>query len=303
MEEEKKVGTVAEYLANGKTESEYWTDVVTGKIITKNDYDKLQEEKENEEGNDKKAIIYYVCRNRDCNNLMQSQEEIEEKYINIIKEDLSKTRCPKCGEKGFKLITKEDHDKQEKLNKNKLKKDKEKELNHNRLLKRADKAIIFIEREREKLFDDLSNKLKNGDITPQRFISLFYNCNYLIMKSAKRNYDIPNFDWNENKKTIMKMADEVIRIYEIQESEDEILLSYDVRKDEIYKVYEENYIEGNEEAFNEYKQATRLNDYMKSIEEKASKKYVTRQQIRSDIKQDKLDNDFSKMLKEYVKNL
>ena len=306
MDEEKKVSSVAQYLENGKTESEYWTDVVIGKIITQDTYDELQEEKENkqkEDDSNNKNIIYYVCTNKDCNYLMQSKEEIPKKYLDEVKEDLAKTRCPKCGKTGFKLITKEEYDKQEKINNEKLKKLKKEELDHNRLLKRADKALIYMEREREKLFDDLSNKLKNGDITPQRFISLFYNCNYVIMKNTQRNYKIPNFDWNEHRKTIMKMADEVVRLYDIKESEDEILAGYDRTQDEIFKVYEENYIEGNEEAFIEYKQATKLNDYMKFLEEKASKKYVNRQENRSKIKQKKLENEFELDLKKYVKNL
>ena len=304
MDEEKKVSSVSQYLENGKTESDYWIDVVTGRIITKEAYEKVQEEKdkkEKEENN--KAIIYYICTNKDCNYLMQSKEAIPEKYLDDVKEDLVKTRCPKCGKTGFKLITKEEYDKQEKINKTKIKQAKKEELDHNRLLKRVDKAIIFIEREREKLFDDLSSKLKNKDITPQRFISLFYNCNHLILIRAQKNYNIPNFDWNEHRKTIMKMADEVIRIYNIKETEDEILAGYDRNQDEIFKVYEENYVEDNEEAFIEYKQSARLNDYMKSLEEKASKKYVKRQENKVKIKQDRLDNDFGKMLKEYVKKL
>ena len=160
-----------------------------------------------------------------------------------------------------------------------------------------------MEKERENLFEDLVTKLKNGDITPKRFISLFYHCNYLIMKNTQRMYKIPNFDWNEHRKTIMKMADEVIKLYKIKESEDEIILSYDYRQDEIYKVYEENYVEGNEEAFIEYKQSTKLNDYMKKLEEKASNKYLDKQEVKSKKIQKKLENEFELDLKKYVNDL
>ena len=63
-ENSSKVSSVSQYIEQGKTESEYWTDIVTGKIISKEKYDEIkeQEKKEAEDKQEEKSeIIYYIC--------------------------------------------------------------------------------------------------------------------------------------------------------------------------------------------------------------------------------------------------
>lgn len=288
-----------------ETYSEYYTYIIEHPESRPKTDDEIEEEKRKKEEEldaESATIVYYRCNNKNCNNLMQSKEAIPNSQIGVVKDALKEMRCTKCGSKGFTVISKEEHDKQLVLNKKALKEEKEKARQDKKLDIRSNKALIYIEIETEKLFKDLSDKLQNGDISPERFVALFYNCNFLILKSASRKFDIPNFDWQEHKKTIKDMSEEVLRLYKVQKSEEEILLSYDIKADEIYDVYEENYIEGNEEAFIEYKQSKRLNDYMRKLEEKNSNRYLNRQEGKSERIQDKLEYKFENALKANVKD-
>lgn len=302
MEEEKK-DQISE--DDFDTISEYYTHMVTHPEDVPKTDDEIAEEKRKKEEElelSEAEVVYYRCNNKNCNNLMKSKEPIPKSELGVVKDAIKTMRCTKCGGKGFSLITKAEYEKQEVLNKKALKEEKEKIREGKKFDIRADKAVIYIELEREKLFEDLTDKLKNGDITPERFVSLFYNCNFLILKCASRKFNIPNFDWSEYKKTIRSMSNEVLKLFSIQKTEEELLLEYDIKDDEIYEVYEENYIEDNEEAFIEYKQTKRLNDYMRKIEEKNSKNYLDKMEDKIERNEKTLENQFEKELKANIQD-
>ncbi len=251
----------------------------------------------------RKAILYYKCNNPKCSNVMKTNEEIHEMYIEQIKEALDTAICDKCGHVGFSFINEDEYIKIDKENKKQLKAEDLKKKNK---VKNITYAIKYINLEREKLFKDLLDKLVDGQITPERFVAVFYHATYRLTQSAVRRYEIPNFDWSEQRKLIKTMTDAVLDRYEIKKEHDEIIEQYDIKNDELYKVYEEHYEKDpdeHDEIFAEYKRETRLNDYIKKISEKHADIENKRAEYRMDKKYERAEDKFTKNLKAQVKKL
>ncbi|MEG2348531.1 MAG: hypothetical protein RSB67_02655 [Clostridia bacterium] len=247
-------------------------------------------------------IFFYECPNPKCGYIIKVSKNVLEEDKNTLEELENNIECPKCGKKGFKKLSKE-----------KIKEIKEKEnkkVEENNLKKRQDlhdkkvdvakDVVKYIVKERKNLFEDLKTKLLSDQISPQRFISLFYNISCDIMTSRKKEY-LPDFAGE--RKTILAMGHDVLDLYNIKEDQEEIIDSYDIQKDEIYEVYHQKYIEGDNTTYNEYIGETRLNNYMKKLEEKNMAKQESRCSNSSKKYQKNLELNFKKSLNDGIKKI
>lgn len=246
--------------------------------------------------------LYYRCPNPKCGYVVKIPRKVIDENPEAISEIENNLDCPECGQKGFKKLS--DEETREYLIKKKRAEEKKVRDEASKL--RAQKVgvakdvVKYIETERKKLFEDLKEKLLSGQITPKRFIALFYSISCDIMVSRKKEY-LP--DWASERKIILAMGQDIIDLYGIQEEQEEIIAEYDVNADKIYEVYHEKYIEGDELAYNEYIGESRLNDYMRKIEERNKKRVERASEKQSDKVQAKLEMDFKKSLNDGIKKI
>lgn len=250
----------------------------------------------------KEPDLYYKCPNPKCGFVVKVPRKVIEENTEAIEEIENNLDCPKCGKKGFKKLSEEEIKKyllaKKKEEQEEIKKEQEKVREQK--VGVAKDVVKYIETERKKLFDDLKSKLMSNQITPKRFIALFYNISCDIMLSRKKEY-LP--DWLAERKTILRMAQDVIELYDIKEEQEEIIASYDVNEDAIYEVYHQKYIEGDELAYNEYIGESRLNDYMRKLEEKNKARVEKVAEKSSDKIQHKLEMNFKKSLNDGIRKI
>ncbi|MEG1008527.1 MAG: hypothetical protein RSE41_07175 [Clostridia bacterium] len=265
-----------------KTRNDFKTDTEWYRYLATN------EEKE-EVKNTEIIDVYYTCVN--CN--FVKAIKVESSYIDDIVSQLKTGICPKCKHKGFKLIDAKEYKRIVKLNKSNKSNDKEK------IYQNAVYAKNYILDEREKVFKDLTNKLKNKKISPERFVSLFYNICFDIMKRAAKNFNVPSFDWLSERKYILDMGQEVIELYNIKESQEDLLKNYDKEADEIYLEYRNVY----EYERDEYKQDLRENRLNKKNYQRIGNKNILRETRLNDRAITKKEKSFKKELEKDVNRL
>ena len=67
------------------------------------------EEKDEEEiETESEVTIYYVCKNPKCDFIKKQTVSITPSQLDEIKSVLPKGKCPNCGTKGFKMLSKEE---------------------------------------------------------------------------------------------------------------------------------------------------------------------------------------------------
>lgn len=285
-------------------------------------YDLTHPEEEEEKSSfeeESEVTIYYVCKNPKCDFIEKQTVSITPSDLDEIVQALSKAKCPKCETSGFKLLNKEEYEKElkriEKLKKfNKIDEEKEfKKEATSEAKKILEKALDEI----KDLYEDLRYKLENKEITPKCFVTLFYNISFDIMnsvnKSYRKNYYAGLIDLKSERNTILGMGQIVLDLYDIEEEQIDIIENYDKEADVnyqvIYNVYNSKYeLEINEE-FDDYKRETRLDNYIadikrkRKLEEKALNKVMDKSKKRAEKLQDNEENSFAKSLSEYVNKI
>lgn len=244
--------------------------------------------------------VHFECPNEKCNYLITVQEEyLEEESF---QEQINEIRCPKCNSTGFKKVSDEKEieiQKKELEEKKKELKEKDK-LEKIEMKEKANKVVEYIAKERKKAFDDLSKKLMNKEITPKRFVALFYNISYDIMVSRKKEYQP---DFLSERKTILKMGQTVLDLYNLKEEQEEIIEEYDIKQDEIYEVYNAKYIHKNDLLYQEYIAENKYLDYKRKRQEKLNKVKENYEKKETNRKIEGYEKTFKKRLKENIKKI
>lgn len=235
---------------NEKTVSEMWTEKLISETLEEMRVD-LEDQKDKEE-----SYEYGIFECLNCGEIIDENITKPDKKLKYSE----RLKCPKCSRKKFKKITKE---KKEQILR-KRKKDQES-------LKK-DEAKTFSDdmtNDIKNLFDDLEVKLKNKEITPERFVALFYNISSKIMsyydKAYRKKYYASFIDWPSERKNILEMGNTVLDLYDVKEQQEKIIKQYEVEKDEIYSAYMSKYEYGMEDDFKEYKDKATLVEYIKDI--------------------------------------
>lgn len=234
---------------NRKTDSELWTEKLIAETLEEiaNAKDEEKEEKQDEYG-------IFECLN--CGEIIDENITKPNKKLKYSE----RLKCPKCGRRKFKKITKE---KKEQI----IRKRKKAEENEKKEM--AASFADDMQDDIKDLFDDLENKLKNKEITPERFVALFYNISCKIISYYDKAYRKQNFasfvDWPHEQKLIYEMGQTVLDLYELKEDQEKIIDSYETEKDEVYRAYLSKYEYGQDEEFKEYKDNATLGAYIKSI--------------------------------------
>jgi predicted nucleic acid-binding Zn-ribbon protein len=285
-------------------------------------------------------IVHFECINPKCNYIVEVKKDLLEDAEFKKKSSevtLIEVTCPKCSGFGFKQVSEEKEleiekkikeaeleIKKEKIKEAELEKKKKEAKKHEEYIEKADEVVEYIIKEEKKVFEDLSKKLMNKEITPQRFIALFYNISCKIIASRKKEY-LP--DWFSERKKILDMGQNVLDLYNLEEDQEEIIEGYNVQEDKIYTAYSEIYKDRDvvsdfyykdedvqkeileakrlkdQEAINKLQSETKLLEYMRNLEKKAQEreeKTVTRITDRTN---QKLGESFSESLKKDVKKL
>lgn len=269
-------------------------------------------------------IVHFECINPKCDYIFEVKKDLLED--DEFEEKLSEVTCPKCSGFGFKQVSeeKELEIKKEKIKKAELKKKKKEAKKHEEYIEKADEVVEYIIKEEKKVFNDLSKKLMNKEITPQRFIALFYNISCKIIASRKKEY-LP--DWFSERKKILDMGQNVLDLYNLKEDQEEIIEGYNVQEDKIYTAYSEIYKDKdevinlyyneedmqkeildskkikNQEAINELQSETKLLEYMRKLEKEAQEREEKTVAKITDKTNQKLEKSFSESLKKDVKKL
>lgn len=277
-----------------------------------------EDEIEEEDEFPTEVIIYYVCKNPKCDFIKKQKVVITNSELEQIKEELPNGKCPNCGGHGFKLLNKEEYEKEEKRIK-KLKSSKKEEEEKKYKEESVIEAKSLLEEAQEdikELYEDLRQKLERKDITPECFVTLFYNISFDIMnsvnKSYRKNYYAGLIDLKSERKTILEMGKIILDLYNIEEDEIDIIQNYnkeDVNYKVIYDTYYSKYELGVEQDFQDYKMETRLDNYINEIErkrkleEKNINKTMDKAKKNADKRQDKEENSFLKSLNQYVNKI
>ena len=142
-----------------------------------------EEEKEDEDV-ETEVTIYYVCKNPKCDFIKKQTITITKEQLDKIKEELPKGKCPNCGGHGFKFLKdKEEYEKELKRIK-KLKEDEKEEKDKQYKKEAVGEASLILENAQDdikKLYEDLRYKLEKKDITPECFVTLFYNISFFYL--------------------------------------------------------------------------------------------------------------------------
>lgn len=289
-----------------ETESAWRTyDLITPKEEEKSDEDIATE-----------VTIYYVCKNPKCDFIKKQTVVITEAELEQIKQELPKGKCPNCGSNGFKLLKdKEEYEKELKRIK-KLKEDDKRKKEQEQKQEAVGEAKLILDRTQDdikKLYEDLRYKLEKKDITPECFVTLFFNISFDIMnhtnKLYRKTYYASLIDLKKERKTILEMGQIILDLYNIEKEEIDIIENYN-KEDENYKViynaYYSKYELGIEQDFNDYKMETRLKNYIddierkRKIEEKNLNKVMDKSEKRANKLQEKEEDSFAKSLSQYV---
>lgn len=202
------------------TDSEWYTYMITHpEEFEEND---LEDE---EDSKPKYPLIIVQCIK--CGYIIDENEQNPLPDTNIEYE--KRLKCPKCGGRKFKYI-KSKEEKEKIIQSQKYKEKKKKEQD-----KRFIKATLDkIKDELKELREELEEKLKNGDITPERFSALMINLTYNIYKYYRYDDRMELF-FSEFREYANNTSKNILKQYyeehELDEKLDTILAEYNEVKE------------------------------------------------------------------------
>lgn len=162
-------------------------------------------------------------------------------------------KCPKCGadKKSLKKIDKDK--KNEILRKRRLKEEKEQ-------TKKLDIAKENIKDDIVDLLEDLSIRLKRGEINVDRFVVVFMHLSQKIIDRYAKDLDI---DWLDYRKSMLAMSKTVTDLYDVQIDGETILEEYDknINDDKLYLAEYKYYIEDDKYSIADYELSERIKEY------------------------------------------
>lgn len=266
-----------------ETDSEWYTYKVTHKEKEEEDIAE-EEEKYDEYG-------IFQCMN--CGEII---DEFETKP-DITKPLKDRLKCPKCGKRKFKKITKE----KKKLLLKEIEKKKKREKE-----KRTRNAEIEREKfeiEIKDLLEDLRGKLFDNKISPNQFVNIFLRISFIIARTTLR--EVPIDDWLHFQKLLLSMSDDVMKTYDINiDCETEYQnCKENMEQNELYIAYLKKYEESDRYSLGQYELGRRVEDYeteLKVIELENEKSMRFAQKI-EEKNVDRTNKSFQKELEKNVK--
>ncbi len=162
-------------------------------------------------------------------------------------------KCPKCGtdKKNLKKIDK--NKKNEILRKRRLKEEKDQ-------ARKLDIAKENIKDDIVDLLEDLSARLKRGELSVDRFVVVFMYLSQRIINRYTKDLDI---DWLDYRKSMFAMSKTVTDLYDVQIDAEKILEEYDknINEDKLYLAEYKYYIEDDKYSIADYELSERIKEY------------------------------------------
>lgn len=244
--EEKKIPKAR---ADFETDSEYWTYRVTHPDEYKTE-EQLEEEEEEKKALEVEPYGIFQC--VACGFIIdefQTKPDPRKKLIERL------NKCPKCGKRKFRKISKE---RKKEIELQEKKKEKKQQINE-----------AMIEREKiqtdvSDLLEDLTKNLLDKEITVTQFVNIFVRLSFRIANHIKK--ELP-MDWISYRKYLLLMSDDVLEHYEYARNSEQEYLQYQelldngkesVEKDTWYTAYEGKYIEDNEHSIHHMELSNRV---------------------------------------------
>lgn len=239
-----------------------------------NEWEKEKEEKEEEEKKLSELVdIYVKCTNPRCGYVSKSIKKVEFRYVDEIMQKYSNSKCPICGHKGFKLISKKEF---EKLDAEFKKKQHEKEKKKKLDLDKMKKAINSnIRDDVEDLLKDLESRLNTGKLSPKTFVRIF--CKLSVDIAKRYTKDIPgSYDTSYNK-VILEFCDGALDKYNVKEDAETVLREMDekIEENKLYIAEYEYYINDKKDSIYKYEKSEKEKEY-KNILDNLSKQEIDR---------------------------
>ena len=212
MEENEEKKTRADF----DTDSEWYTYQIT--------HPEEFEEKKDEENEKKYPLLIVMCQK--CGTI------IDESNLNPVPDETipydKRIKCPKCNSRKFKALKKEEALKLAEKQKQIEKKKKQKDLRY------VKSTIKDIEEELKELKTKLDEWLKNGNITPERYVALYINLSANICKYYRYDDRISTC-FALFRKYAYGISDNVLRRYysvqELEDTKEMILMQYNEVKE------------------------------------------------------------------------
>lgn len=239
-----------------------------------NEWKKEKEQKKEEEKKLSELVdIYVKCTNPRCGYVSKSIKKVEYRYVDEIMQKYSNSKCPICGHKGFKLISKKEF---EKLDAEFKKKQHEKEKKEKLDIKKKLEVINSnIRDDVEDLMEDLNSRLIYGKMSPKTFVNIFYKLSVDIAKRYTK--DIPGSLDPSYYKAILSICDIALDKYNVKEDAETILREMDekIEENKLYIAEYEYYINDKKDSIYKYEKSEKEKEY-KNILDNLSKQEIDR---------------------------
>ena len=216
-----------------------------------NEWEKEKEENEEEEKKLSELVdIYVKCTNPRCGYVSKSIKKVEYRYVDEIMQKYSNSKCPICGHKGFKLISKKEFEKLDaEFKKKQHEKEKKEKLD---IKKKLDVINSNIRDDVEDLMEDLNSRLIDGKMSPKTFVNIFYKLSVDIAKRYTK--DIPGSLDPAYYKAILSICDIALDKYNVKEDAETILRNMDdeIEENKLYIAEYEYYINDEKYSIADY---------------------------------------------------
>lgn len=237
----------------------------------------LEEENEKKKEEEKKLSelvdIYVKCTNPRCGYVSKSIKKVEYRYVDEIMQKYSNSKCPICGHKGFKLISKKEFEKLDaEFKKKQHEKEKKEKLD---IKKKLDVINSNIRDDVEDLMEDLNSRLIDGKMSPKTFVNIFYKLSVDIAKRYTK--DIPGSLDPSYYKAILSICDIALDKYNVKEDAETILRNMDdeIEENKLYIAEYEYYINDKKDSIYKYEKSEKEKEY-KNILDNLSKQEIDR---------------------------
>jgi predicted nucleic acid-binding Zn-ribbon protein len=201
------------------TDSEWYTYMITHE-------DEMKDENEDDIEDNKKKFPLIIVECQKCGYIIDESELPNPPDENMPYEN--RLKCPKCGGRKFKQLSKEEKEKIIRARKEKERKEKAEKLSF------VKATLKKIGQELEELKEELDKELEQGNITPERYVALLINLVYNIYKYY-RNDDRISMFYKDFRTFSYGISENVLSKYyekeEVEETLDNLLKEYNEVKD------------------------------------------------------------------------